>query len=138
MPTPKPALLAPLLRSTAAHVAFAALAMGGWALFANRGHGLGRAALACLVQGLLSGAITFGLKRSLEAMAARVTGVAAVLLPPLVTCAVVLIVLLGVHRLAGTPEVWRTIAVPYAVSSTYAFVYCLGLYGARRQRRRRG
>jgi hypothetical protein len=41
--------------------------------------------------------------------------------------AVVLVVLFTIHRLAGTPEVWTTIAVPYAVSSTYAWIYTLAL-----------
>jgi hypothetical protein len=47
--------------------------------------------------------------------------------PPLVTWTVVLLVLLTAHSLAGTPEVWTTIAVPYTVSSTYAVLYVLVL-----------
>ena len=129
--TTTPAAPTPLLRSTSVHIAVAALAMGGWATFANWGHGPERALAAGLVQGLLSGAITFGLKRSLEAMAARLPGAAAVVVPPAVTCVVVLLVLLGAHRLAGTPEVWKTIAVPYAVSSSYAWIYSLSLRLAR-------
>ena len=126
-----PAPIAQLARSTAVHVAFAFFAMGAWAAFANHTHGWMRALIAALVQGTLSGAITFGLKRSLEAMAARLTGPAALIVPPLVTCVVVLAVLLGAHRLAGTPEVWATIAVPYAVSSSYAWIYAAGLFFAR-------
>jgi hypothetical protein len=45
----------------------------------------------------------------------------------------VLAVLLGAHRLAGTPEVWRTIALPYAVSSIYAWIYCFSLQAGRRR-----
>ena len=126
-----PAPIAQLVRSTAVHVAFAFLAMGAWAAFANHAHGPMRALIAGVVQGTLSGAITFGLKRSLEAMAARLNGAAALLAPPLVTCVVVLLVLLGAHRLAGTPEVWATIAVPYAVSSSYAWIYAASLFFAR-------
>jgi hypothetical protein len=130
--------IARLSRSTAVHVAVAALAMGGWAAFANLEHGAARALIAGAVQGALSGAITLVLKRSLEAMAARLPGIAAVVCPPLVTCVVVLVVLLGVHRLAGTPEVWKTIAVPYAVSSGYAWIYCFALAAVRRREGGRG
>jgi hypothetical protein len=124
---------AKLFRSTALHVGFAFLAMGGWAAYANATHGVGRMAVAGLVQGALSGAITFVLKRSLEAMAARLPGGAATVVPPTISCIVVLGVLVGAHRLAGTPEIGRTIAVPYAVSSGYAWIYSFGLHAARRR-----
>ncbi len=122
-----------LAQSTIAHVAFAVVAMGGWAAFANRDHGLGRMALAGAVQGVLSGAITFFLKRSLEIMAARLPLALAWVVPPLVTCSVVLVVLRVAHGIAGTPEIWKTIAVPYAVSSIYAWVYAFGLFTTRRR-----
>lgn len=122
-----------LARSTAAHVAFAFLAMGGWAVFANRAHAPAAAATAGATQGAVSAIITLILKQSLEAMFARLSGLAAVVLPPLATCVVVLFVLFSVHRLAGTPEVWATIAVPYAVSSTYAWVYTASLALAARR-----
>jgi fructose-specific phosphotransferase system IIC component len=125
--------VAKLARSTAAHVAFAAVAMGGWAAFANRGHGLAHEAIAGVVQGVLSGAITFFLKRSLEVMGAQLPIGLAPIVPPLVTCVVVLGVLVGAHRLAGTPEIGRTIALPYAVSSAYAWIYAFGLVMARRR-----
>lgn len=119
--------LAGLARSGAVHGAVAFLAMGAWAAFANRGHGPEAMALAGVVQGAISCVITLILKRSLEAMFARLAGPAALIAPPLVTMAVVLAVLVTIHRLAGTPEVWATIAVPYAVSSTYAWIYTLAL-----------
>ena len=122
-----------LARSSALHVGFAFVAMGGWAAFANRAHPLAAVLLAGVIQGLLSGAITLVLKRALEAMAARVEGPVAFVLPPVVTCTVVLGVLLGAHRLAGTPEVWVTIAVPYVVSSTYAWIYNASLVIGRRR-----
>jgi hypothetical protein len=101
--------------------------MGAWAAFANRGHGPGAMALAGAVQGAISCGITLILKRSLEAMFARLSGPAAMIAPPLVTMAVVLAALVTIHRLAGTPEVWATIAVPYAVSSAYAWIYTFTL-----------
>lgn len=119
--------VAGLARSGAVHGAVAFLAMGAWAAFANRDHGPGAMALAGVVQGAISCVITLILKRSLEAMFARLTGPAAVVVPPLVTMAVVLAVLVTIHRLAVTPEVWTTIAVPYAVSSSYAWIYALTL-----------
>ena len=125
--------VAGLARSGAVHGAVAFLAMGAWAAFANRGHGPGAMALAGVVQGAISCVITLILKRSLEAMFARLSGPAAVLVPPLVTMAVVLAVLVTIHRLAGTPEVWTTIAVPYTVSSSYAWIYTFTLARTARQ-----
>ena len=97
--------------------------MGGWTLFANAGHGLAAAWLPALVQGAISGVITLVLKRALEAMAARLTGPIAHVIPPAVTAAVILAVLIGVHGLIGTPEIARTIAVPWSVSTLYAIIY---------------
>lgn len=119
--------IAGLARSGAVHGAVAFLAMGAWAAVANRAHGVEAMALAGGVQGAISCVITLILKRSLEAMFARLRGRAAVAAPPLVTMAVVLAVLVTIHRLAGTPEIWATIAVPYTVSSTYAWVYAFTL-----------
>ena len=114
---------AALARSSAVHVAFAFLAMGAWAVFANRSAGLSHALIAGLVQGALSGGITLGLKRFLEAASARLTGVWSMIVPPATSCAVVLGLLVGAHLSAGTRNVWATISLPYAVSSTYAWVY---------------
>jgi hypothetical protein len=112
-----------LARSTAVHVALAFLAMGGWAAFANREAGPDRALIAGLVQGGLSGAITLGLKRFLEASSVRLHGVCAFIGPPAASCAVILAVLVAAHLAAGTRHIWATISIPYAVSSTYAWVY---------------
>ncbi len=119
--------LSRLARASWVHVAFAFLAMGGWAVWVNHTHGATHAMIAGLVQGTLSACLTFGIKRALEAMARRLTGMTALLLPPLVTCGSVFALLVGAHTLAGTPEIWATIAVPFAVSSTYAFVYTASL-----------
>jgi hypothetical protein len=109
--------------SSAAHVGFAFFAMGGWAVFANRGAGAGHAALAGVVQGTISGAITLGLKRFLEMASQRLPGGWAAIVPPLISCAVILALLVTAHRLAGTRQLWTTISIPYAVSSSYAFIY---------------
>jgi hypothetical protein len=126
--------LATLARASATHVAFAFLAMGGWALFANRAHGAGAIAPA-LAQGALSAAITFGLKRSLEAMAARLPGAWAYVIPPSVTATMILAMLVGVHTAIGTPEIAATIAVPWSVSTLYAIVYAAIVARARRRER---
>lgn len=106
---------------------FAFLAMGGWALLANSGHGLAAAWFPALSQGVLSGLITLVLKRVLEALAGRFAGASAYVLPPGITASAVLILLVVVHRLIGTPEVLRTIAVPWSVSTLYAVVYSAAL-----------
>lgn len=118
-----PTRLTLLARSSAAHVAFAFLAMGGWAIFANAAAGPLHAVTAGVVQGALSGAITLGLKRFLEVGSARFDGVWAVVVAPTTSCAVILVLLVGAHTLAGTRHIWATISVPYAVSSTYAWIY---------------
>jgi LytS/YehU family sensor histidine kinase len=113
--------------STFAHVGFAFLAMGGWALFANSGHGLAAAWLPALSQGVLSGLITLVLKRALEAMSPRFAGALAYVVPPAITAGAVLALLACVHKLIGTPEIVRTIAVPWSVSTFYAIVYAATL-----------
>ena len=128
-----PLSLSRLARASWTHVAFAFLAMGGWAFWINRNHGLGHAGAAALVQGTLSAGLTFGIKRGLEALFGRLTGPVALLGPPVLSCACVLALLVAAHTLAGTPEIWATIAVPFTVSSTYAFVYTAGLAAARRK-----
>lgn len=124
--------IAKLARASWVHVAFAFLAMGGWAVFANRAHPGGEALTAGLVQGTISALITLVLKRFLEVLSARLSGPAAYLAPPTLSCAAILVLLVGVHTLAGTPEVWATIAVPFAVSSIYAWVYTAVVVRGRR------
>jgi hypothetical protein len=118
--------LAKLARASAVHVAVAFVAMGGWALFANRAHGAAAIAPA-LAQGTISGLITLVLKRVLEAFSARLSGPLAYAAPPLATASVILALLIGVHRLIGTPEILATIAVPWSVSTGYAILYTAAL-----------
>lgn len=117
------------LKSTPLHVAFGFLAMGAWAAFANRDHGPAAMAAAFLVQGALSGLLTLFIKRGLEWGARRLRGVAARLIPPLVSCLAIAGILTGVHAVAGTPEILATIALPWSVSTLYAFIYAWGLGG---------
>lgn len=124
--------VAGLARSGAVHGTIAFLAMGAWAAFANRDHGVAAMLLAGAVQGTISCVITLILKRSLERMYARLSGWLRVAGPPVVTMSVVLAALLSIHRLAGTPEISATIAVPYTVSSLYAWIYTATLARWRR------
>lgn len=117
-------------RSTAVHVAFGFLAMGGWAVFANRYHPLADALQAGLVQGTISGLLTLVLKKALEWINAKFgdARLPALIGPPFLTAATILAILIGAHTLAGTPEVAATIAVPFTVSTIYACIYNYSLW----------
>lgn len=121
-----------LLKSSLVHVAFGFLLMGGWAFFANRAHGWQGAWLPALAQGTVSGLLTGGLKKTLEALDGRIAGVLAYLIPPAVTAGSILVLLILIHTLIGTPELVATIAFPWSVSTLYAIVYNAGLVRARR------
>lgn len=121
-----------LMKSSLVHIAFGFLLMGGWALFANRAHGLEGAWLPALVQGSLSGALTGFIKKTLEALDGRLPGPLASIIPPAVTAGSILALLSLVHTLIGTPEPVATIAFPWTVSTLYAVIYNAGLVRARR------
>lgn len=121
-----------LARSSLVHVTVGFLLMGGWALFANSGHGLAKAWLPALVQGTISGLLTGALKKTLEALDGKIAGALAYLLPPALTAGTILALLFTVHTVIGTPEVVRTVAFPWTVSTLYAIVYNAGLVRARR------
>jgi hypothetical protein len=122
-----------LMKSSLVHIAFGFLMMGGWALFANRSHGLDQAWLPALIQGAISGGLTGVLKKVLEALDGRLKGAAAYAVPPAVTAGSILVLLTTVHSLIGTPELIATIAVPWSVSTLYAVIYNVGLVTARRK-----
>lgn len=97
--------------------------MGGWAVFANAGHGLRAMLLAGLVQGLISGALTLGLKRSVDWMRPRMARGPGYGVPPLIAVCGSALLLVTVHWLSGTPEIAATMAVPLSVSLSYIFTY---------------
>jgi len=117
-----------LARSSIVHVAVAFLAMGGWAFLANRAHAFPQPLVAGLVQGALSGAITLVLKRMTETIAARLTGIAALVLPPLIAVALSLAFPTTIHTLAGTPELLATIMLPVGVIALYSTLYAAALW----------
>lgn len=126
--------LARLARSSPIHMLGAFLLMGGWAVFANSGHPMPVPLVAGLVQGGLSACITLVLKRAIEALAARFDGLAALVSPPAIALLVSASLLSAIHRLAGTPEILATIALPLTVATSYAAVYNLSLWHSARRR----
>lgn len=112
-----------LARSSVVHVLFAFLAMGGWALFANRLHPMPQPLVAGVVQGTLSAGLTLCLKSTIEALSLRFRGIARFCMPPLLACLASTSILVVVHAAAGTPEILKTITVPLLVSTSYAILY---------------
>ncbi|MCO6384962.1 hypothetical protein [Oceanicola sp. 502str15] len=117
-----------LADSSLAHAGAGAALMGGWAFYANSGHPMPAPLLAALVQGAMTAAITYGLKRVQEALVPRLPGVAGLVMPPLVCCAISFGLLFAIHSLAGTPEVLATLAVPTTVATLYACLYTWRLW----------
>jgi hypothetical protein len=120
-----------LARHGAVHVLFAFLVMGGWAVLANVGHPPAQRIVAGVVQGAMSACLTLFLKTAIDALARRLAGWTAFWLPPLVACAGSTMILVAVHRLNGTPEILKTIAVPLLVSTSYATVYSYSIFRER-------
>lgn len=116
------------LQNGAVHMLAGFLAMGGWAVFANAAHPMPRPLIAGLVQGAISAIITLFLKRMIEGIAARLHGVAALLVPPLIAALTSFLLLFTIHKLAHTPELALTIALPLTVSAGYAFLYSVILW----------
>ncbi|WP_412074319.1 hypothetical protein [Tritonibacter mobilis] len=112
-----------LMAATPLHVAVGFLTMGGWAVFANAGSGLRVMLLAGLVQGLISGGLTLGLKRSVDWMRPRMARGLGNWMPPLIAICGSAFLLVIAHWLSGTPEIAATIAVPLGVSLSYIFTY---------------
>lgn len=126
------ALFARLMRSSIVHVGFAFLAMGSWAAFANRAHPMPAPLHAGLLQGAISATITLVLKRAIEYLASRFSGMAALLAPPVIASLVSATLLTILHTLSGTPEIAKTIAVPLAVATSYAALYNYSLWRIRK------
>lgn len=121
-----------LAKSTFVHMGVAFLAMGGWAAFANRAHPMPSPLLAGIVQGSLSATITLVLKRMVEGIARRFSGIASLVLPPLIAITLSLGILGAIHTAAGTPEILATIALPMSVTALYSTIYALALWRGRR------
>ncbi|HEV7306547.1 hypothetical protein [Ensifer sp.] len=116
-----------LAGSGAVQVAFAFIAMGGWAFFANRLYPMPRPLVAGIVQGTLSALLTLYLKTAIDFLSRRLRGAGRLILPPLVACLGSSAVLVAIHAASGTPEILKTIALPLAVSTSYAVLYNLSI-----------
>ncbi|MGB7244063.1 MAG: hypothetical protein WBC93_18510 [Sulfitobacter sp.] len=111
------------LKSTRVHVAFAFVVMGGWAIYANLAHPMPKLVLAGLVQGGISAGLTLFLKRSVDWMRPKFPFAIGHVAPAVIASAVSAAGLITAHRLAGTPEVAKTVLVPLAVSVSYILTY---------------
>jgi hypothetical protein len=110
-------------REQSLHAAAGFLAMGAWAMFANRAHAWSAMVSAGLVQGALSACITLVMKQIIETLAARLSGWRARVLPVAVCFALSVTLLAVTHTLFGTPELFATMAAPVTVATTYAAIY---------------
>lgn len=119
--------------SSAVHLLFAFVAMGSWAVFANRAHPMPQPLVAGIVQGALSAVITLFLKSGIDYLSKRVGGSAAYWAPPVIVLIASISLLTAFHWLSGTPEIANTIAVPLTVSTSYAALYNFSLARIRRQ-----
>ena len=117
---------------TATHILFAFFMMGSWAFYANADHAMPKPAVAAFVQGTSSACITLFLKTLLETLSRRFGGTAVLIMPPAIACTLSLGILIAMHWLSGTPEMFATIAVPFSVASIYAVTYNFTLW--RKQR----
>ena len=115
------------LRRTAAsgvtHVLFAFVAMGGWAYFANTAHPMPKPLVAGLVQGTMSACLTLFLKTTIDHLAGMMARPWSLWAPPAIACAASAAILATIHKIAGTPEILATIAVPLLVATSYGFIY---------------
>lgn len=125
-------LLARMMRSSIVHVGFAFVAMGSWAAFANHAHPMPAPLYAGLLQGAISATITLVLKRAIEYLAGRFSGLMALVAPPVIAGLVSASLLTILHRIGGTPEIAKTIAVPLTVATSYAALYNYSLWRIRK------
>lgn len=117
--------------SSLLHVTAAFVLMGSWAAFANSAHPMPAPLIAGVLQGALSGVITFGLKRLVERISRSFRGVGGLIAPPAAAFAISATLLSLLHSASGTPEIATTIAVPLTVSTGYAALYSRGLWTGR-------
>lgn len=112
-----------LARNGTVHVLFAFLAMGGWAVFANRAYDMPRPLYSGLVQGVMSACLTLFLKSVIDGLSERFDALTRLWAPPLIACLGSTAVLVAIHAASGTPEILKTVAVPLLVSTSYATIY---------------
>lgn len=117
----------PLVRSSIAGLA-GFFGYGGWAVFANIGHGMSIAVRSGLIQGTYSLILTFAMTLVTEWLFRRLVG-----FPFGATLTVVLIssvlftTAFSIHYLVGTPEILMTILPGFFIGLVYTSAYVVGL-----------
>ena len=112
-----------LRESTLLHVGVAFLAMGGWAFYANAAHPMPEPLIAGTLQGCISAGLTLFLKRAVDWMRPKFSPALGYVVPAGIALTMSAALLLCAHTVAGTPEIFMTIALPLIVSATYIFSY---------------
>jgi len=107
----------------------AMLLQASWAAYANHAHGWQYSVRAAVAQGASSFSMTFLITLVIEALFNLFKAYPAPLKLLLIFVLAVLTMLamqIGVHLLAGTPELLLTIAPPATLGTGYCFFYTLG------------
>lgn len=120
-------------KKTVARALLSATAIGSmfflWAVFVNWGHGLEQAVRAGAGQGSVSFIISMSMAFMLEFLF-FLPGIDKTLRIPfavMVTMSVVIGASIMVHMLIGTPEIIKTIALPFIMGMSYTSLYCFRL-----------
>ncbi len=114
-----------IIAHRATHIAFAFVALGGWAFWANRMHEMPAPLIAGLLQGVISATITIGLQWIIHRVYGRTRNAGL----SMITAALFsLATISSLHALAGTPEIMATIAIPWMVGCIYVIAYTSGLH----------
>lgn len=117
----------PLLRSTVAGLA-GFFGYGGWAIFANYGHGMSIAVRSGLIQGTYSLILTFAMTLVTEWLMGKLgryplgSILTVVLISTVLFCTA-----FAIHYLVGTPEILMTILPGFVIGLVYTSVYVVGL-----------
>lgn len=109
--------------------ALAMLFQATWAAYANHAHGLQPSLRAAIVQGIASFVMTFLITLVIERLLAMFNMCSAfwqLLWTFICSTLVMLIMQIGVHLLANTPEILLTVLLPALIGSGYCFFYTLG------------
>lgn len=128
--------VSPAFRGAALRMAITVIAAvavyGTWAFVANRGHGALVAARAGLTQGASSGFTTLVIGSIVEALrSALPPGRRRALVATSISASITACIHLGVHLVAGTPEILRTILPSVILGYVFAASYAFALEGPR-------
>lgn len=106
----------------------AALLYGGWALWANRGHGWSAASSAAGTQALASFTITLAMTSVMEALCRTTTSRAGQFVRAAGgSIALSVAYTVALHVWMGTPELLETVTPSIAIGSVYSVAYAANL-----------